>query len=48
MIDAWLGAPASTAYELLDYDGQDLHVAEFITREEYQIHEPGGRGLQAL
>ena len=45
MIDAWLSAPPSTAYELLDYDGQELHVAEFTTGEEFQIHEPGGHGL---
>ena len=45
MIDAWLDAPASTAYELLDYDGQELSVAEFTTRDQYQIYEPGGHGL---
>ena len=44
MVDTWLEAPPSTAYELLDYDGQELHVAEFITREEYDIFEPAGHG----
>ena len=45
MVETWLEAPPSTAYELLDYNGQELHVAEFITHKEYNIFEPAGHGL---
>ena len=44
VIDSWLDAPPAAAYELLDYNGQVLHIADFVTAEEFEIVEAGGRG----
>lgn len=44
VLDSWLNAPPAGAYELLDYDGQTLHVREFITHEECDVFEPVGHG----
>jgi hypothetical protein len=45
VLDVWLKAPAASAYELLDYDGQTLHLKEFMTGNELDLYEAGGRGL---
>ncbi|MCI0643317.1 MAG: SEC-C domain-containing protein [Chloroflexi bacterium] len=45
LLDAWLNAPPSGVYELLDYEGQILHVCNFVTGEEFHVYEPGGRGV---
>jgi hypothetical protein len=44
VIDSWLDAPPAAAYELLDYNGQSLHIADFVTGEEFDIYEAGGHG----
>ncbi len=44
VIDSWLDAPPAAAYELLDYDGQTLHIADFVTGEKFDIYEAGGHG----
>ncbi len=43
-LDGWLTAGAFGAYTLLDYDGQTLSVADFMTGEEFTVYESGGRG----
>jgi hypothetical protein len=44
VIDTWLTARPSSAYEFLGHDGQILHVREFMTGEELDVFEAGGRG----
>ena len=44
VLESWLrGAPAG-AYTLRGYDGQTLHLEDFLTGERYDVYEPGGRG----
>lgn len=45
VLDAWLEAPAASAYELVDYDGQYLNTRDFLTKDEFTIYEAGGHGL---
>jgi hypothetical protein len=44
VLDAWLEAPPAAAYELLGYDGQTLHLRDFVTGEQFDVFEPGGHG----
>ncbi len=44
VLENWLTAPPAVAYELLDYDGQILHLRDFISDEEYDVFEAGGHG----
>jgi hypothetical protein len=44
VVDAWLGASPSGAYEFLNHEGQTLHVRNFVTGEELDVFESGGRG----
>ncbi len=44
MLDSWMEAPPAGAYELLDYDGQDLHLQNYLTKEKVNAFEAGGRG----
>lgn len=44
VIDAWLDARPSGAYEFLGHDGQTLRVRDFVSGEELELFEPGGRG----
>lgn len=44
VIDTWMTAKPSSAYEFLGHDGQILHVREFMTGEELDVFEAGGRG----
>jgi len=44
VLDQWQYAQAATAYELSGYEGQNLFVKEFVTREELTIYEPSGHG----
>ena len=44
VLNNWLTAPPSTAYELLGHDGQTLHVRDFFTGDEYDVYEPAGHG----
>ena len=43
-LDGWLTAGAFGPYTLLNYDGQTLNLAEFMTGEEFTVYEGGGRG----
>jgi hypothetical protein len=45
VLDSWMGAGAASAYELLDYEGQMLHLKDFFTGEEFTVYEPGGHGV---
>ncbi len=45
VLDSWMEAGAASAYELLDYKGQTLQVRDFFSGEEYDVFEPGGRGV---
>lgn len=44
VLDEWLKAGPASVYELLDYDGQILHLKEFVTGEEFHVYEAAGRG----
>lgn len=44
ILDGWLNASPSTAYELLGYEGQTLQVREYFTGQEYEVYEPAGHG----
>ena len=41
----WIDAGPSDAYELTGYDGQILHLRNFMTGETYEVYEPSGRGV---
>jgi hypothetical protein len=43
-LDSWLDTDPAGAYELLDYDGQTLHLRNFMTGELYDVYEATGRG----
>jgi hypothetical protein len=45
MLESWLRAPAAGAYELVDYEGQTLHLKDFVTGQELELYEPSGHGL---
>ncbi|MGB3716052.1 MAG: SEC-C domain-containing protein [Candidatus Promineifilaceae bacterium] len=44
VIDTWMGASPSGAYEFLNHEGQILHLRDFVTGEELDVFESGGRG----
>ena len=44
LLDSWMDAPPAGAYELLGYDGQVLHLRNFLTGETSDVFESGGRG----
>lgn len=44
VLDSWLEAPPADAYELTGYEGQTLHLKNFMTGETYEVYEAGGRG----
>ncbi len=44
LLESWMDAPPSGAYELLGYDGQVLHLRNFATHEKSDAYEAGGRG----
>ena len=45
VLEIWLNAPPSGAYELLDYEGQNLQLRDFLTGEEIELYEAAGHGL---
>lgn len=45
VLDSWLEASAASAYELIDYEGQMLHLKDFFTGEEFEVYEPGGHSI---
>lgn len=44
VLDAWLDAPAAGGYELTGYEGQILHLRDYLTGEEVDAFEASGRG----
>lgn len=44
VLDGWLTNSVTGAYELTGYDGQTLHLRDFMTGETYDIYEAGGHG----
>lgn len=44
VLESWLEAGASGAYELLGYKGQMLQLRDFFTGEEFEVYEPSGHG----
>jgi len=44
VLDGWLTDTVTGAYELIGYDGQTLHLRDFMTGETYDIYEAGGHG----
>jgi hypothetical protein len=44
VLEQWKDAPPAGAYTLVDYEGQTLHLRDFMTGEEVEVYEPGGRG----
>lgn len=44
VVQQWLDAGPSGAYELTDYRGQTLFLKSFLSGEELEVYEPGGRG----
>ncbi len=45
VIDQWQDAGPSGAYELVGYEGQNLQLRDFMTGEEFEVYEAGGRGI---
>jgi hypothetical protein len=43
-VDPWLDVGPASAYELIEYDGQMLHLRDFVTGEEHEVYEATGRG----
>jgi len=44
VLDSWLEAKASGAYEFTGHEGQVLHLKDILTGEEFDLFEAGGRG----
>jgi hypothetical protein len=44
VLQSWLEAGPSGAYELLGYEGQTLQLRDFFTGEEYEVYEATGHG----
>lgn len=45
VIDQWHDVGSSGAYELIAYDGQTLQLRDFMTGEDFEVYEAGGRGI---
>ncbi|MFW6098072.1 MAG: YecA family protein [Chloroflexota bacterium] len=44
VVQQWLDAGPSGAYELVDYQGQTLFLKSFLNGDELEVYEPGGHG----
>jgi hypothetical protein len=44
LLDRWMDAPPASAYELLGYEGQMLHLQDYVSKEEAEAFEASGRG----
>lgn len=44
VLESWLDVGAAGGYELVSYEGQLLHLRDFLTGEEVEAYEPTGRG----
>lgn len=44
VLETWLEAPPAAAYELVNYEGQTLHLRDFVTGEQFEAYEGAGHG----
>jgi hypothetical protein len=44
VLESWLNVAPAGAYTLRGYEGQTLHLEDFLTGEGYEVYEPAGRG----
>lgn len=44
VLESWLRVAPAGAYTLRGYDGQTLHLEDFLTGERHDVYEAGGRG----
>ena len=44
LLESWMDVPPAGAYELLSYEGQVLHLQNYLTQEKADAFEAGGRG----
>lgn len=44
LLQSWLDAPPASAFELLSYSGQNLHLRDYFSDETYDVFEASGRG----
>lgn len=45
VLELWLDAPPAAAYKLIDYEGQNLQIRDFVSGEEFIVYEASGKGL---
>jgi hypothetical protein len=44
LLESWLDAPPAGAYYLDGYQGQELHLRDFVSGDTFNVFEPGGHG----
>ena len=44
VLEQWRDAPPASAYELLQYEGQQLNVRDFVDGETFVVYESAGHG----
>jgi hypothetical protein len=44
ILTGWLTAQPASAYELIDYNGQNLELRDFFSSSEVEVYEPAGHG----
>jgi uncharacterized protein len=44
VLESWLTVAPAGAYTLRGYEGQTLHLEDFLTGDSYTVYEPAGRG----
>jgi hypothetical protein len=44
VVTGWADAGPASAYTLTGYDGQILHLRDFLTGDTFDVYEPRGRG----
>lgn len=45
ILTQWQEAGPASAYELTAYKGQTLQLRDFVSGDEFEVYEPGGRGV---
>lgn len=44
ILESWLQVAPAGAYTLAGYEGQHLHLEDFLTGESFEVYEPAGHG----
>ncbi len=44
LLQTWLDAPPAGAYELVSYEGQNLHLRDYFSQDTFDVFEASGRG----